>query len=141
MPSFLKTTGGKGLHLVVPLQVGPKWSEVKDFAKAVATHLAQVLPQRFTASMAKRRRAGRIFVDYLRNDEGATAVAAYSPRARPGAPVSVPLAWEELTAELRPAEWNLKTVPGRLDGLREDPWRAYGERAAKLSDEMRRRLG
>jgi bifunctional non-homologous end joining protein LigD len=137
---FLKTTGGKGLHLVVPLLKHHTWSEAKEFSKAVATHLAKVLPDRFTANMAKSRRVGRTFVDYLRNDEGATAVAAYSPRARPGAPVSLPLRWDELTTDMNPAQWNLKTVPARLETMEGDPWQGYGEAAKEISAEMWGRL-
>jgi bifunctional non-homologous end joining protein LigD len=138
---FVKTTGGKGLHLVAPLARRHGWDEVKRFAKAMAQHLARVLPDRFTANMAKSRRAGRIFVDYLRNDEGATAVAAYSTRARPGAPVSTPLAWDELSPAMNPADWNLNTVPARLAGMAEDPWRAYDDSARSLTAKMRRALG
>jgi bifunctional non-homologous end joining protein LigD len=138
---FLKTTGGKGLHLVAPLAGDYGWSEIKAFAKALAEHLARVVPQRFTANMAKSRRAGRIYVDYLRNDEGATAIAGYSTRARPGAPVSMPLAWDELSPTTSAAAFNLKTVPARLAGLGEDPWRGYAERAGAITAEMRRALG
>ncbi|MDD5248229.1 MAG: DNA ligase D [Rhodocyclaceae bacterium] len=138
---FVKTTGGKGLHLVAPLERRHGWDEVKAFAKAIAEHLARVLPDRFTANMAKSKRAGRIFIDYLRNEEGATAVAAYSTRARPGAPVSTPLRWEELTPALNPADWTLLTIPARVDAMREDPWLGYDEQARRITAAMRRALG
>ncbi|HEX8987538.1 MAG TPA: DNA ligase D [Rhodocyclaceae bacterium] len=139
LASFVKTTGGKGLHVVVPLQPRLGWEEVKEFSKAVARHLARIVPERFTANMAKSKRTGRIFVDYLRNGEGATAIAAYSTRARPGAPVSVPLAWDELTAQ--PPAWTVETVPRRLSALRDDPWQHYPERAQRITASMRRALG
>jgi bifunctional non-homologous end joining protein LigD len=138
---FVKTTGGKGLHLVAPIEPQGGWDEVKAFSKALAEHLARVLPDRFTANMAKNKRAGRIYADYLRNGEGATAVAAYSTRARPGAPVSTPLAWDELSAQLNPADFTLITVPARLAGLREDPWQDYEAHALKITPQMRRALG
>jgi bifunctional non-homologous end joining protein LigD len=141
LTAFLKTTGGKGLHLVVPLQRRHGWEEVKSFAQAAASHLARLAPDRFTANMAKSKRTGRIFIDYLRNGEGATAVAAYSPRARPGAPVSTPIAWEELTLDLRPADFNLETLPARLAGLHADPWADYGKVRYSLTKGMRQALG
>jgi bifunctional non-homologous end joining protein LigD len=141
LASFLKTTGGKGLHLVVPLKRRHGWDEVKDFAHGVAAHLARLAPDRFTANMAKSKRTGRIFIDYLRNGEGATAVAAYSPRARPGAPVSTPIAWEELTPGLRPADFNLNTIPQRLASLQRDPWADYGKVQYSLTKRMREALG
>src|SRR5205085_6045704 len=93
---FLKTTGGKGLHIVVPLKPKLSWDEVKDFSEAIALHLTRTLPDRFSAKMGKHNRVGKVFVDYLRNSRGASSVAAYSVRARPGLPVSVPITWEEL---------------------------------------------
>ena len=141
LASFLKTTGGKGLHVVVPLRRGPQWGDVKRFAKAVATHLARILPDRFTANMAKNRRAGRIFVDYLRNDAGASAVCAYAARARPGAPVSTPLAWDELGPELKPGAFTILTVADRLARLREDPWRDYAKQRFMLTHKMWEALG
>jgi len=140
LASFLKTTGGKGLHLVVPLKRSHDWPAVKKFAAAVAGHLARVLPERFTASAAKSRRSGRIYVDYLRNDPGATAVAAYSCRARPGAPVSTPLAWEELTPALRAVDFNIDSVPQRLAALRDDPWHDYEAQRRVLTKAMWARL-
>ncbi|KON79690.1 DNA ligase D [Azoarcus sp. PA01] len=141
LASFLKTTGGKGLHVVVPLRRGAEWGDVKRFAKAVATHLAHILPERFTANMAKNQRPGRIFVDYLRNDAGASAICAYAARARPGAPVSTPLAWDELGPDLKPAAFTIRTVAERLARLREDPWRDYAKQRFVLNAKMWEALG
>jgi len=141
LPSFLKTTGGKGLHVVVPLQRGPEWEDVKRFSKAFAAQLASVLPDRFTSNMAKNRRTGRIFVDYLRNGASATAICAYAARARPGAPVSMPLAWDELSAKLNPADFTIVTVPERLESRREDPWGDYAKKRTRLVRAMWEALG
>ena len=96
LKSFAKTTGGKGLHVVIPLTPKLDWDQVKAFAKWIADSFVAQRPEDFTANMAKRARHGRIYIDYLRNGRGATAVGAYSPRARPGAPVSTPVSWEEV---------------------------------------------
>ncbi|MFZ2853612.1 MAG: hypothetical protein WAZ34_05800 [Rhodocyclaceae bacterium] len=128
------------MHLVVPLERRHDWPAVKKFAAAVAGHLARVVPERFTASAAKSRRGGRIYVDYLRNDPGATAVAADSCRAPPGAPVSTPLAWEELTPALRAIDFNLNSIPQRLAALRDDPWRDYDAQRRALTRRMWARL-
>jgi bifunctional non-homologous end joining protein LigD len=136
---FLKTTGGKGLHVVVPLKPVHRWAEVKAFSKAVAEHLAGTLPDQFTANMSKASRRGRIFVDYLRNQETATAVAAYSARAREGATVSTPLAWEELTPKVYPASFDIRTILARLKHLKADPWKGYAE-TQRLTKAMREML-
>ena len=137
---FLKTTGGKGLHVVVPIQRSHDWDEVKAFAKAVADHMVAAIPQRFTSNMAKRVRKGKIFIDYLRNARGATAIAAYSPRAKPGAPVSVPIAWEELSTEVSSDHFTIMNVPARLKQLRRDPWKGYDDSARRLTAGMKKRL-
>jgi bifunctional non-homologous end joining protein LigD len=139
--SFLKTTGGKGLHIVVPLVRRHDWDEVKAFARGVAEHLARTFPDRFTAKVAKERRKGKIYVDYLRNGESATAIAAFSVRARAGAPVSLPIAWEELAEDVRGARFNLRNVPERLAQARADPWRDYWRTAERITRRMRRALG
>lgn len=141
LASFLKTTGGKGLHIVVPLRRGPEWDDVKRFTKAIAAQLARALPDRFTSNMAKNRRTGRIFVDYLRNDASSTAVCAYAARARPGATVSTPLAWSELRPELNPADFTIVTVPERLARMDEDPWRDYAKKRFTLTRRMWEALG
>jgi bifunctional non-homologous end joining protein LigD len=125
LESFVKTTGGKGLHVVLPLERGPTWGELKAFAARVAWELAARHPDRYTASLSKSARAGRIFIDYLRNGRGATAVAPYSPRARAGAPVSVPLAWKDLTPALDPGRFTVPSLPGTLKRSRKDPWARF----------------
>ena len=139
LASFVKTTGGKGLHVVVPLQRRSSWDDVKGFTQGLADHMARTMPARFTAKMAKTRRKGKIFVDYLRNARGATAVAPYSLRARTGAPIATPLHWDELTRGLDPAEFNLKTA-SRLR-TRTDPWLGYFDLAQSITRDMRRWLG
>jgi bifunctional non-homologous end joining protein LigD len=139
LTSFVKTTGGKGLHVVVPLQRRSSWDDVKRFTQGLAEHLARTMPTRFTDKMAKPRRKGKIFVDYLRNARGATAVAPYSLRARPGAPIAAPLHWDELTRGLDPGKFNLKTA-SRLR-TRVDPWPGYFDLAQSITRDMRRRLG
>ncbi len=125
LASFVKTTGGKGLHVVVPLQRVHTWDEVKAFSKALADHLVRMIPERFIANMSKKQRKDKIYLDYLRNAKGATAVAAYSTRARAGASVSVPLAWDELSVDIPSNYFTVGNVPHRLNDLRQDPWKGY----------------
>lgn len=120
--SLVKTTGGKGLHVIVPLERRHDWPQVKAFAKAVAEEMAARDPSRYLSRMSIAERVGRVFVDYLRNDPTATAVAPYSTRARPGAPVATPLRWDEVTPELDPRRFTIETVPERLSAPDADPW-------------------
>ena len=122
LQSFVKTTGGKGLHVVFPLTPKADWNTVKAFTQSLAERMAADRPDRYTANMAKRERHGRIYVDYLRNGMGATAVAAYSTRARPGAAVSTPLAWDELGPAIRANHFTVENLPKRLAVLDADPW-------------------
>ena len=138
---FLKTTGGKGLHVAVPLQRVHTWDEVKSFAKALAEHLVRLIPDRFVANMSKQKRKGKIYLDFLRNAKGATAIAAYSTRAKPGAPVSVPLAWDELSLDLRSDHFTVANVPDRLKRLRRDPWQDYFTIKQQLTRCMKQTLG
>jgi bifunctional non-homologous end joining protein LigD len=140
LKSFAKTTGGKGLHVVIPLTPKLGWDEIKAFAKWVADSLVTQRPQDFTANMAKRARRGRIYIDYLRNGRGATAVGAYSPRARPGAPVSTPVSWEEVEQGVRPDEFTVETVPQRLRAIGADPWAEIGKIRQTISAAVRREV-
>jgi bifunctional non-homologous end joining protein LigD len=138
---FVKTTGGKGLHIVLPLQRVHTWDEVKAFSKGLAEHLVRLIPDRFIATMSKHKRKGKIYIDYLRNAKGATAVAPYSTRARPRAPVSVPLAWEELSVDLPSDHFTVLNVMERLKRLKSDPWRDYVTVRQKITKKMQASLG
>jgi bifunctional non-homologous end joining protein LigD len=140
LKSFLKTTGGKGLHVVVPIARKWNWAEVKEFSRLIAAFLVRAEPGFFTARIAKAERPGKVFVDYLRNSETASAVAAFSARARPNAGVSTPLHWQELDDDLR-GRFTVLTVPKRLAQLRKDPWDGYAAAARQpLTEKMRAAL-
>lgn len=136
LQSFVRTTGGKGLHVVVPLNPGADWTSVKAFARAFAEAMAASHPLDFVATATKRFRRGKIYVDYLRNGRGATAVASYSLRARPGAPVAVPLRWEELAKLSSGAAFDIHSVPKRLARLRKDPWDGIDTVEQSLDDAL-----
>jgi bifunctional non-homologous end joining protein LigD len=138
---FVKTTGGKGLHVVFPIERRNTWAEVKAFAESIAQFLVRAEPGRFTARIAKRSRSGKIFVDYLRNAETASAVAAYSPRARAGAHVSTPLDWDELDSTDIRGAFTVQNVPERLRKLKVDPWAGYDSARQTITDAMRNALG
>jgi bifunctional non-homologous end joining protein LigD len=121
LESFIKTTGGRGLHVVLPIKPVP-WDDAKKFCRGIADRMAADHPDRFTATVKKAARTNRIFVDYLRNSREATAIAPYSTRARPGATVSVPLTWEELGEQKMSNAFTLENLPERLARLRRDPW-------------------
>ncbi len=141
LQSWCKTSGGKGLHVVVPLARHAGWEDVKAFAQAAAQHMAATLPDRFSAKMGAQNRRGRIFVDYLRNNRGSSTVAAFSPRARPGMGVSVPLAWDELADTTSGAQWTVENVHERLRSLGADPWGDYAAVKQRITNGMRERLG
>jgi bifunctional non-homologous end joining protein LigD len=121
LESFVKTTGGKGLHVVVPIEPVTEWRAAKAFSKRLSEEMAADAPERYLTKISKAERAGRIFIDYLRNDPTSTAVGPYSTRSRPGAPVALPVEWESLARDLDPGAFTLQTVPALLAG-RSDPW-------------------
>jgi bifunctional non-homologous end joining protein LigD len=136
LPSFLKTSGGKGLHVVVPIKGRNDWDTVKDFSRAIVDHLAQTLPERFAFKSGARNRVGKIFIDYLRNGKGATTACAWSARVRPGLGISVPLAWDELAHVKSGDQWNVRNVHTRLD-QGNAPWEGYAKAAKTLSAAMK----
>jgi bifunctional non-homologous end joining protein LigD len=141
LQSFVKTTGGKGLHVVVPVMPKLGWDQIKEFAKWVSERFAAAYPERFTTNMAKRARTGRIFIDYLRNGRGATAIGAYSARARAGAPVATPLFWEEVERGVKPDAFTVETVPARLAKLKSDPWAEMPKLRQSIGARIRREVG
>ncbi|TIM34578.1 MAG: DNA ligase D, partial [Mesorhizobium sp.] len=136
---FIKTSGGKGLHVVAPLKPKAEWPAVKAFTKAIADSMAADSPNRYVSTITKSKRRGKILVDYLRNQRGATAVAPYSTRARPGAAVSMPLAWDELGPGIGPAYFTVDNTPTRLASLSSDPWQDFRAAAAPIEDRANRR--
>lgn len=141
LESFVKTTGGKGLHVVVPLRRGLAWDTHRDVAKAIATSIARAAPSRYVTNMRKDLRAGKIFLDYLRNGRGATAIAPYSTRAREGATVATPISWEELERGVDPRAFTVHSVMRRLSDLHADPWRDYPNTSQSLPAKALRALG
>jgi bifunctional non-homologous end joining protein LigD len=139
--TFVRTTGGKGLHLVVPLRPTTDWKGVKAFSKAVSERHAADAPSRLTTVLAKKQRRDRIFIDYLRNGRGATAIASYSTRARPGAPVAVPVRWDELKSSLRPDRYTVANLRRRLAALKDDPWGDFYDAAVAITPRMRKAVG
>jgi bifunctional non-homologous end joining protein LigD len=136
LPSFLKTSGGKGLHVVVPVKGGNDWDTVKSFSQAIVHHLASTLPDRFAFKSGARNRVGKIFIDYLRNGQGATTAAAWSARVRPGLGISVPLDWDELMHVKSGDQWNVRNAHTRLDKGNE-PWDGYAKAAKTLTAAMK----
>jgi bifunctional non-homologous end joining protein LigD len=130
--AFVKTSGGKGLHVVAPVKPNAEWPAAKAFAKSTADAMAADNPELYVSTIPKARRHGKILIDYLRNQRGMTAVAAYSTRARPGAPVSMPLAWNELNPGIGPAHFTIPNTPTRLASLAADPWGDFRAAAAPV---------
>lgn len=139
LKSLPMVTGGKGVHVVVPLERRAGWDHVKRFAKALATQMAEEAPESYTATMAKTKRRGRIFIDWLRNERGATAIAPYCTRARPGAPVAVPVSWRELRALEAANGFHMDDVPARTAAG--DPWRESAGWRQALTEDMLAKAG
>jgi bifunctional non-homologous end joining protein LigD len=140
MESFCKTTGGKGLHVVVPLLYGARdkisWKDAKAFAQGVCQRMANEEPDRYLLNMSKAKRTGKIFLDYLRNDRMSTAVAVLSPRAREGATVSMPLTWAQVKGDLDPRRFTLRTVPALL--ARTKAWQGYDDASSSIKAAMKK---
>jgi bifunctional non-homologous end joining protein LigD len=143
LASFCKTTGGKGLHVVTPLAHGARdkvtWKEAKAFAQGVCQWMADEAPERYLINMSKKLRKGRIFLDYLRNDRMATAVAVLSPRARDGATVSMPLTWPQVRGDLDPKRYTVRTVPALL--AKTKAWDGYDDAASSIKAAIRKLAG
>ena len=140
LQAFLKTRGGRGMHIVVPIERRHDWELTRQFARSVSERLAREAPQLIVDKMGPKNRVGRIFVDYLRNQRGASTVAAYSARARPGLAVSVPVEREELAQLTGADRWNIGNLHERLRALRSDPWARYGAVRQGLTQALLKRL-
>lgn len=141
LESWVKTTGGRGLHIVVPLTKPlPDWETAKEFARGVTRFMERLAPTGFTSKTGEKNRKGKIFVDYLRNGFGATAVAAFSPRWRPGVGVSTPVAWDEIDDEIVGTHFNIHNVPARIAKQRKDPWAGYWKATQSLTKAMLKKL-
>ncbi len=134
LTSFVKTTGGKGLHIVAPIARGRSWDQVKEFCHGVANIITTADPAHFAATMSKAARPRKIYLDYLRNERGSTAVAPYSSRARDGAPVSMPLGWTELRRVTSGAAFNVKNALDHIKKRKRDPWDGYGRLKQRITD-------
>jgi bifunctional non-homologous end joining protein LigD len=141
LESFVKTTGGKGLHVVVPVAKELDWEQHKEFSRGVAESIARDHPGHYLTNMRKSLRKGKIFLDYLRNGRGATAIAPYSTRAREGATVATPIGWDELEQGAKPGDFTLYTVAKRLGGGHADPWRDYAKREQTIRPQALKRMG
>ncbi|MCG6156687.1 DNA ligase D [Rubinisphaera margarita] len=140
LTSFVKTTGGKGLHVVVPMTRRQDWDEVKTFSQRVAEEMVSASPDAYTATMSKKARTGKIYIDYQRNGRGATAIAAYSTRARAGAPVATPLTWDELPDIESSQAFTISNIRERLRSLNEDPWAELDTIRQSITKPIRKRL-
>jgi bifunctional non-homologous end joining protein LigD len=128
----VKTTGGKGLHVCIPITPEYEWDQIKDFTNKVADALTEEAPKKYVSTVSKAARRGKIFIDYLRNGRGATFISPYSTRARENAPVAVPLEWDELTPALKPDQFTVRNLKDRLKQLTVDPF----ERMARLKQPL-----
>lgn len=138
--SYLKTSGGKGLHVIVPIERRSTWAEVKALAATIAGSISEADPGHYVTTASKARRIGRVYIDYLRNTRGATTVASYSARARAGATVSTPLSWDELSDRLDPHAYSIRTTPQRLAAQTSDPWSEFFRVRQSITAEIMRRV-
>jgi bifunctional non-homologous end joining protein LigD len=138
LDSWLKTSGGKGLHVVVPLAPKLDYEVVKGFSQAMVQHLARTIPSRFVAKSGAANRVGKIFVDYLRNGHAQTTAAAFSARARPGLGVSMPVSWEQLMSLKSGSQWNITTAREYLSFEKVDPWAGLWKNRQTLTAAMKR---
>jgi bifunctional non-homologous end joining protein LigD len=141
LKTFLKSTGGKGLHVVAPIAPKQGWDEVKEFAKAIADTLVEVRADRYTANPLKRTRKDKIFVDYLRNQRGGSAIVNFSSRAKPTAPVACPLAWDELKGLKAASPYTTRSLPARLKKLKADPWEGFFSTRQSITAKAKKALG
>ncbi|HEX6900281.1 MAG TPA: DNA ligase D [Thermoanaerobaculia bacterium] len=141
LQTFLKTTGGKGLHVVLPLTRREGWDEVKAFTKAVSEAMVAADPKRYTSKLPKASRKGKVFIDYLRNGRGATSICAYSTRSREGSPISVPLFWEELETGVRGNTYTIRNIFERLENLPSDPWADFYKTRQSITAAMKKAVG
>ena len=143
LESFVKTTGGKGLHVVVPISALEGWEVVRRFCKSIAEAFVSHAPERYTATMSKEKRAGKIYIDYMRNNRGSTSIAPYSTRAREHATIAVPLRWSELSGRVRADTYTINNLQDRLRRLKADPWDGYFEvqRSQTLTTAMKHAVG
>jgi bifunctional non-homologous end joining protein LigD len=141
LTSFLKTSGGKGIHIVVPLTPKAGWEEVKVFSQTIVKHMAKLMPDRFSAVSGPKNRVGRIFIDYLRNSQGATTICAFSVRTREGLPISVPVYRDEVAGLKGANGWNIHNFMERMADQEEDPWADYSSTRQTITADMRKRLG
>jgi len=141
LDAFLKTTGGKGLHVVTPIVPDLQWDALKEFTRLVAASVARDNPGKYTLSISKEKRKGRILIDYLRNGRGATAIEAWSTRARAGGTVAVPIHWEELADDVRSDQFTIRNVAERIEAMGADPWDDFDRSRRPITDEARRIVG
>ena len=137
----MKTTGGKGLHIVVPLQRRHSWKDVRIFARGVARAIASDAPRKFTLSPSKSERTGRIYIDTARNGRGSTAVGAYSTRSRAGAPMSVPLHWDEVSPGVKSDHFTVSNIRRRITSIGSDPWAEIDDVKQSLTAAMLKKIG
>jgi bifunctional non-homologous end joining protein LigD len=141
LKTFVKTTGGKGLHVVIPIKPDLMWQEIRDITKRIAEAIVAIDPGKYIATMSKAKRKGKIFIDYVRNTRGATAIAPYATRARLHAPVAMPIAWQQLSSDLRSDSFTMTNAVAYLQHLKTDPWQEFFQVQQAITRKMRKELG